>query len=95
MNLFKRSRTFVTLIVATVFVAGECFLYAPFSSEKDRFWREKRYGEGRYDVLLMGDSRTNEGVSPEILQKYIPNMSFYNFGFNKLSNMVSQCSSVP
>ena len=35
-----------------------------------------------YDVLFMGDSRSYECVSPKILQKYIPNMILYNFGFS-------------
>ena len=50
-------------------------------SESGLFWHEKRYGKQRYDVLLIGDSRTYMGVSPEILREYIPNMDIYNFGF--------------
>ena len=84
MNFFKRSRTFVTLIVATGLVAVACFFPLQKTQsllEQDLFWSEKRYGKQRYDVLLMGDSRTYMGVSPEILREYIPNMDIYNFGF--------------
>ncbi len=85
MNLFKESRTSVTLFIAIGLVAVSHF--PPLQKkqhlpERKLFWIEKRYGKPRYDILLMGDSRTYKGVSPEILQKYIPNMSFYNFGFS-------------
>ena len=35
-----------------------------------------------HDVLLLGDSRTYEGLSPEILETYRPGWSVYNFGFS-------------
>ena len=73
------------MFIATLLVAMGTFQPLPQNTrdylEDSRFWCEKRYGKQQYDVLLMGDSRTYVGVSPEILQKYNPNMSFYNFGF--------------
>ena len=56
--------------------------------ESDLFWNEKRYGKQQYDVLLMGDSRTYMGVSPEILREYIPNMDIYNFGFHRETSFI-------
>ena len=46
------------------------------------FWVEKRYGKRQYDVLLVGDSRTYQGVSPEILRKHVSHIGIYNFGFS-------------
>ncbi len=82
MNFFKRSRTFVTLNTAIVLAGGMLQLLPEKHLESDLFWSEKRYGKQRYDALLMGDSRTYLGVSPEILREYIPNMDIYNFGFS-------------
>ena len=82
--MIRGNRTFVTLGTAIGLVAVSHFSLLQKKQHLDEeklFWIEKRYGKQQYDVLLMGDSRTFEGVSPEILQKYIPNMSFYNFGF--------------
>lgn len=83
--MIRGNRTFVTLSTAIGLVAVSHFSLLQKKQhldEGDLFWIEKRYGKQQYDVLLMGDSRTYKGVSPEILQKYIPNMSFYNFGFS-------------
>lgn len=87
MNFFKENRTFVALLIATILTGG---MLRPLPKniqkrlEDNRFWCEKRYNrKRRYDVLFMGDSRTTEGVSPEVLQKYVANMSFYNFGFSR------------
>ena len=84
MNLFKRSRTFVTLFVATVVLAVDIFLTKPKSAATE-YWIRKRYGKQQHDVLLLGDSRSFQGIDPRILQKYIPRMSAYCFGFNASS----------
>ena len=84
MNLFKRSRTFLTLTTAIGLVAVACCFPLQKTQlllEQELFWSEKRYGQRQYDVLLIGDSTTHEGVSPEILEEYIPNATIYNFGF--------------
>lgn len=49
--------------------------------QSDLFWVEKVYGKSQYDILLMGDSRTYEGVSPKMLRNRVPRVSIYNFGF--------------
>ena len=50
--------------------------------QSDLFWAEKVYGKSQYDVLLMGDSRSYEGVNPKTLRSRIPHISIYNFGFS-------------
>ena len=82
--MIRGNRTFVALSTAIGLVAVAC--YFPLQKtqlllEQELFWSEKRYGQRQYDVLLIGDSTTHEGVSPEILKEYIPNATIYNFGF--------------
>ena len=48
----------------------------------EAFWRNKVWGKSVHDVLLLGDSRTYFGLSPEILETYRPGWSVYNFGFS-------------
>jgi hypothetical protein len=85
MNLFKRSRTFVTLLVmASLFIIeglASLSRIEKLQLQSDLFWAEKVYGKSQYDVLLMGDSRTYMGVSPKTLRSRIPHISVYNFGF--------------
>jgi hypothetical protein len=86
MNAFMRNRSFVTLtiLVGLVGIKG----ISPLSQkekielEMALFWSDKRYGKQKYNVLLMGDSRTYMDVSPKILREYVPNVSIYNFAFS-------------
>ncbi|MFQ6723089.1 MAG: hypothetical protein ACLRFH_01645 [Opitutales bacterium] len=50
--------------------------------KEDLFWLNKVYGKEQYDIVLVGDSRTYKGISPEILEKYCKSYSVFNFGFS-------------
>lgn len=85
MKLLK-DRTFITL--SLVFIFSILLLLKPLHPnelqklKENLFWLNKVYGKEQYDVILVGDSRTYKGISPEILTKYCPTFKFFNFGFS-------------
>jgi hypothetical protein len=48
----------------------------------DRFWAQKTFAPAVYDIIIMGDSRTYRGVTPEIMEKKLPGMKVLNFGYS-------------
>lgn len=85
MKLFK-DRTFVTLFFVLIFTILSLLL--PLHSnelkklKEDLFWLNKVYGKEQYDIVLVGDSRTYKGISPEILENYCKGYTVFNFGFS-------------
>ena len=69
------------MLSATVVLAVDIFPTKPKSAAME-YWIRKRYGKQQHDVLLLGDSRSFQGIDPRILQKYIPSMNAYCFGFS-------------
>lgn len=49
------------------------------------FWAKKLIWKDRFDIIVTGDSRTMIAVSPEVIEKYLPDTSVGNFGFTALS----------
>jgi len=48
-----------------------------------RFWSLKKFGKQKVNVVFIGDSRTSRGVSPRIVDNFLPdNMDSYNSGFS-------------
>ena len=82
MNLFKRSRTFLALVVA----AGFCSLLENHQTEINSlgtclFYFQKIYGDRPYDVALLGDSRTNS-LHLRPLKMHIKNTVFFNLAMS-------------
>jgi hypothetical protein len=80
----KNQNIVITLILATILVAGLSFVM-PKNKDKylgDRFWAKKTFAPSIYDIIIMGDSRTYRGVSPEIMEKELPGTKILNFGYS-------------
>jgi len=80
----KNFNIVITLIIASVLIAT-LSLFMPKDKEKylrDQFWVKKTFAPSVYDVVLMGDSRIERGVSPEIMEKILPGMNVLNFGYS-------------
>lgn len=74
----------LTLVMASTLVIALSF-FMPKNKEKylrDQFWTQKTFASNRYDVVLMGDSRTYRGLSPSVIEKALPGMKVLNFGYS-------------
>lgn len=74
----------ITVILAAILVGALSFVM-PKNKEKylgDRFWAQKTFALDVYDIIIMGDSRTYRGVSPEIMEKKLPRTRILNFGYS-------------
>ncbi len=50
--------------------------------KSDRFWTYKTHCVWEADMIVAGNSRVYRGVSPEVLQKYLPGLKIFNFGYS-------------
>jgi hypothetical protein len=74
----------ITLVLATIMVTVLSFVM-PKNKEKylcDRFWTQKTFAPAVYDIVIMGDSRIYRGISPEIMEKILPEKNILNFGYS-------------
>lgn len=51
-------------------------------SRAERFWIMKAQNKSKYDVLIVGDSRTYRGVSPAEMSKILRGLRIYNVAFS-------------
>lgn len=58
--------------------------------EYDHFWTYKVHSKKKYNMLIIGDSRVYRGISPNAINKIIPNIKILNFAFSagKLNNEI-------
>ena len=57
----------------------------PKNDEKylsEYFWSRKTLSKQKYNMVIMGDSRVYRGVSPQIIQKHLPQLKILNFGYS-------------
>lgn len=48
----------------------------------DAFWSAKTHGgDGAYDIVVAGDSRTLMGVAPSTMREHLPGAAILNFGY--------------
>ncbi|MBN2682572.1 MAG: hypothetical protein JXR58_08690 [Bacteroidales bacterium] len=75
---------YVFLLSAVLLVAGGFFLPKPQDDKliQDRFWVKKTHGNNDFDIIIMGDSRAYRGISPEAMQKHLPDCKILNFGYS-------------
>jgi hypothetical protein len=48
----------------------------------DRMWVIKTHTTGKFDMLLMGDSRVYRGLSPQAMEKVLTGYKILNFGYS-------------
>jgi hypothetical protein len=93
-NLLK-NRSVIVLIIsipAIIFLAliKPNSLESVYKAEFDRFWAFKVHSHRKYNMMILGDSRIYRGISPQAINKVIPDISICNFGFSsgKLNNEI-------
>jgi hypothetical protein len=79
-------RTFImtlllTLLVGTVKIQIGHGGLASKAAEQS-YWVSKTHAEAKFDMILMGDSRTYRGVSPQVIQETLPEYRVLNFGYS-------------
>lgn len=65
-------------------------------SNEERFWALKTFAKPEFDMVIMGDSRTFCGVSPDAMNTILPDYRILNFGYSLgglNSTMYSEASS--
>ncbi|HOO83534.1 MAG TPA: hypothetical protein PLS94_03140 [Prolixibacteraceae bacterium] len=74
----------ITLELAAILCALLSFVL-PKNDEKylsEYFWSRKTLSKQKYNMVIMGDSRVYRGVSPQIMQKHLPQLKILNFGYS-------------
>jgi hypothetical protein len=74
----------ITLMLAAIF-CGLLSFVLPKNNEKylsEYFWSRKTLSKQKYNMIIMGDSRVYRGVSPQIMQKQLPQLKILNFGYS-------------
>lgn len=54
--------------------------------EPEAFWAMKSEWGSQADIVLLGDSRTLVGVSPEAMQSGLPDVSIFNYAFQAVGS---------
>ena len=80
-----RERVFLTLFISAALVCSIGF-FGPdtmmTASHGKWFWTWKTHSERKCDVVLVGDSRTYRGVSPESMGEVLTGYRIINFGYS-------------
>lgn len=74
----------LTLLMAVIIIIPLSFVL-PKNKEKylgDLFWTQKTFAPSKYNIVLMGDSRTYRGVSPLLMEEELPGIKILNFGYS-------------
>ena len=74
----------LTLLMAVIIIIPLSFVL-PKNKEKylgDLFWTQKTFAPSKYNMVLMGDSRTYRGVSPMVMEEELPGIKILNFGYS-------------
>lgn len=74
----------ITLLLTALLVVSLSFVF-PKNKEKylgEMFWTRKTFATDKYNVVLMGDSRVYRGLSPEIMEIFLPDLNILNFAYS-------------
>ncbi|MFP6582160.1 MAG: hypothetical protein VCD00_06335 [Candidatus Hydrogenedentota bacterium] len=79
-----RDRSAQTLVLACVFIAilGTLRRNDTSGMEPEAFWAMKSEWNNEADVILLGDSRTLVGVSPDAMEPSFPDQRILNYAFH-------------
>ena len=79
-------KTLVISIILLIIVGILKFLFpTPLMDEElaeERFWALKTFAKPEFDMLVMGDSRTFCGISPDAMNTILPSYRILNFGYS-------------
>jgi hypothetical protein len=73
------------LSAAAILLAGLAAPESPWINTgvpEEAFWISKAFRARTCDMILAGDSRVMKGISPAAMEKVLPSMKIYNFGFD-------------
>lgn len=73
-----------TLLLAALLIGLLSFVL-PKNKEKylaDMFWARKTFAPARYQLVLLGDSRTYRGISPGLMKQHLHETEILNFGYS-------------
>lgn len=54
----------------------------PYREQEPLYNYRKAYQAFNYNLIIAGDSRVEQGVSPEVIQRQFPHLRILNFGWN-------------
>jgi len=84
-----KHRPLFCLCLAAIFILGIAFLRPLDGSSEgldrlnaNRFWIMKAQNRSKYEILILGDSRSYRGLSPAEMSKALGNSSIYNLAFS-------------
>ena len=80
-----KNKTYITVILS-LFLILILGLILPkqntVKTQLERFWLKKTFSDKNYDIVIMGDSRTYRGVSPQAMQQILTNYKILNFAYS-------------
>ena len=80
-----KNKTYLTVILS-LFLILILGLILPkqntVKTQLERFWLKKTFSDKNYDIVIMGDSRTYRGVSPQAMQQILTNYKILNFAYS-------------
>ncbi|MFA7082045.1 MAG: hypothetical protein WC135_05460 [Bacteroidales bacterium] len=79
-----RQNMWITLLMAIIFIVilGGILPKNPDKYLKDRFWAFKVHDDKKYNFIILGDSRTYRGVSPDEIENILPEFTVLNLAFS-------------
>ncbi|MGD8759076.1 MAG: hypothetical protein PVJ07_02355 [Anaerolineales bacterium] len=84
-----RSRIGQTLLAAAALILITGFILSRLSTPhrestiaRSRFWALKTHGDQQVDMILIGDSRTYQGLSPRLMQTVLEDYRILNFAYS-------------
>lgn len=80
-----KNKTYITLILSLILIIILGLVLPKQDASKsqlERFWLKKIFANKNYDILIMGDSRTYRGISPQAMQQVLKNYKILNFAYS-------------
>jgi len=84
LSMNNKTRIFSTLAIAIFasLIFGQLFPKNPQKYAGNRFYLLKAMAKPVYDVVIMGDSRAREDLSPNVIEDSVPGIKVLNFAFS-------------
>lgn len=77
-----RYQTYITLLIAAAIIAAVAALRPVAQMDSpEAYWARKMLWGAEFDVVIIGDSRMNRGVSPEVMGRKLTGLRIANYSF--------------